>query len=72
MEQLHAISFDNTEIAFKYKSDKELKKANFLFALMGKPWIVKLGILLTPTAVKWNIPFVFTPTAIGQPAIAIG
>lgn len=25
------ISFDNTEYAFAYKSDKELKKANFLF-----------------------------------------
>jgi proline dehydrogenase len=58
MESKPVISFDNTEIAFAYKSDKELKKAHFLFSFMGKPWLVKLGIQLTPTAVKWNLPFV--------------
>jgi len=52
------ISFDNTEIAFAYKTDKELKRANFLFAMMGKPWIVKLGIKMTPPLINWNIPFV--------------
>jgi len=52
------ISFDNTEYAFAYKTDKELKKANFLFACMGKQWLVNLGTKLTPWAVKWNIPFV--------------
>ncbi len=52
------ISFDNTEFAFAYKSDKELKKAKFLFSSMGKPWLVKLGTKLTPLAVKWHIPFV--------------
>src|SRR4030095_14770849 len=50
--------FDNTEIAFAYKSDKELKQASFLFSLMGKPWLVKMGTKLTPAAVKWNLPFV--------------
>jgi hypothetical protein len=30
------INFDNTENAFAYKSDKELKKAHFLFSLMGE------------------------------------
>src|SRR6187401_2439944 len=52
------ISFDNTEIAFAYKSNKELKQANFLFSVMGKPWLVKLGTRMTPTAVRWNLPFV--------------
>src|SRR6187549_37179 len=52
------ISFDNTEIAFAYKSNKELKQADFLFSLMGKPWLVKMGTKLTPAAVKWNLPFV--------------
>src|SRR6187549_2162324 len=51
------ISFDNTEIAFAYKSNKELKQANFLFSVMGKPWLVKLGTSITPAAVKWNLPF---------------
>jgi hypothetical protein len=58
MEPQTGISFDNTEIAFAYKSDKELKKAHFLFSSMGKPWLVNLGIKLTPAAVKWNLPFI--------------
>lgn len=52
------ISFDNTEYAFAYKTDKELKKANFLFSCMGKGWLVNIGTKLTPWAVKWNLPFV--------------
>lgn len=51
------VSFENTEYAFAYKSDKELKKAQFLFSSMGKPWLVNMGTSLTPLAVKWNIPF---------------
>lgn len=50
------ISFDNTEIAFEYKSDKELKKAKFLFASMGKAWLVNLGLKLTPWALKAGLP----------------
>ena len=56
------ISFDNTELAFKYKSAEELKKANFLFSSMGKPWLVNFGLKITPWAIKWKIPF--TKTAI--------
>ena len=51
-----AISFDNTEFAFEYKSDKELRKARFLFSSMGKPWLVKLGTRLTPWAIKAGLP----------------
>jgi proline dehydrogenase len=58
MNAYPVISFDNTEYSFAYKTDKELKKAHFLFSSMGKPWLVKLGIKLTPPAVKWNLPFV--------------
>jgi proline dehydrogenase len=50
------ISFDNTEVAFEYKTSKQLKKAQFLFSLMGKPWIVKLGIRLAPWSVKMGLP----------------
>jgi proline dehydrogenase len=52
------VSFDNTEYAFEYKNDADLKKANFLFSAMGKQWLVKLGTKLTPWAIKNNIPFV--------------
>ncbi len=50
------ISFDNTEFAFEYKSDKQLKKARFLFSSMGKPWLVKLGTKFTPWAIKAGLP----------------
>lgn len=51
------ISFDNTEYAFAYKSTEELKKANFLFSVMGSPLLVNLGLKLTPFAIKFHIPF---------------
>lgn len=54
--QYPAISFDNTELAFQYKSDKELKKAGFLFGMMGKPWLVKIGTRLTPMAINMGLP----------------
>jgi proline dehydrogenase len=56
------ISFENTEIAFASKNNSELKKAHFLFSSMGKPWLVNLGLQITPWAIKWNLPF--TKTAI--------
>ncbi len=56
MEPHPAISFDNTEYAFEYKSDKELKKARFLFSSMGISWLVKLGIRITPWAIRSGLP----------------
>jgi proline dehydrogenase len=54
------ISFDNTEIAFEYKNDNQLQKAHFLFSSMGKPWLVNLGLKVTPFAIKWKLPFTKT------------
>jgi proline dehydrogenase len=54
------ISFDNTEFAFEYKTDKELKKAHFLFSSMGKPWLLNFGLKITPFAIKWKLPFTKT------------
>lgn len=50
------ISFDNTAIAFAPKSDQELKSAYFLFSVMGKPWLVKMGSKLAPWAIKKGLP----------------
>lgn len=50
------ISFDNTETAFAHRSNKELKQAKFLFNSMHYPWLVKLGVKLTPWAIKSGLP----------------
>lgn len=52
------ISFDNTENAFAYKTDKELKSARLLFSSMGFPWFVQIGTRLTPYIMKTGIPMV--------------
>jgi proline dehydrogenase len=53
MEAEPKISFDDTATAFSYKSDKELKKAHFIFSTVNHPWVsamatgaVKLGLKL--------------------------
>jgi proline dehydrogenase len=50
------ISFEDTKTAFAYKTTKELKRAKFLFESMGKHWLVKSGLLLTPLALKLGLP----------------
>lgn len=50
------ISFEDTKTAFAYKTTKELKRAKFLFESMGKPWLVKLGLWITPLALKLRLP----------------
>ena len=50
------VSFENTEIAFSYKSNKELKKAAWLFKMMNQGWLVKIGTRLTPLAFKLRLP----------------
>jgi proline dehydrogenase len=50
------ISFNNTEIAFKSKSDKDLKRAYRLFKLVGIPILVKIGKPLTNIAIRIKLP----------------
>jgi len=50
------ISFENTETAFAYKADKELKGARFLFQTMGFPLFVQLGTRLTPFFMRTGLP----------------
>ena len=50
------VSFENTANAFAYKTDKELKKAKFLFSSMGYASLVKLGTRLTPWMIRSGLP----------------
>lgn len=53
------LSFDNTEIAFKTRSDNELLKAWWLFSFIGKNSLVKLSKPLAGIAVKIGFPFTY-------------
>ncbi|NER13781.1 proline dehydrogenase [Leptobacterium flavescens] len=48
--------FENTEIAFALKSNSDLKKAHFLFSMMAKPAMVRLGTSLTNFSLKIGLP----------------
>lgn len=48
--------FNNTEIAFKYRSNAELKRARFLFSSMGSPTLTSVGMALTKIAISWHLP----------------
>ena len=50
------LSFENTENTFAYKSDKELRKARFLFKSMSYPGLVNLGVKITPWAIRSGLP----------------
>lgn len=50
------ISFNNTEIAFKHKSDKDLKRAKFLFSVIGSPTMVKVGKGVTNFSLSVGLP----------------
>ena len=50
------ISFDNTEIAFKSKTTKDLKRAYWLFKMVASPIMVKFGKWATNIAIKMKLP----------------
>jgi proline dehydrogenase len=60
------ISFDNTEIAFKNKSDKELKKAYWLFKIVASPFMVKMGRIFAKPALYIGFKPLFKNTIFKQ------
>ncbi|WP_420577450.1 proline dehydrogenase family protein [Ekhidna sp.] len=54
--QSEPINFDDTATAFAYRSTGELKNSHFVFASMKKPWMVKIGTVLTTFALKVKLP----------------
>lgn len=50
------ISFDNTEIAFQSKNDRDLNRAYWLFKIIGSPSMVKLGKWGTNFALSTGLP----------------
>jgi len=58
------MDFENTKIAFRSKSNKELKKAYFLFTTIKHPWLVQTGKFLVNIAlgIKFPIKWIVKPT----------
>lgn len=50
------ISFEDTAVAFSYKSDTDLTKANFIFSLVNHPWISSLATGFLKIAFKAGLP----------------
>lgn len=50
------LNFNNTQIAFKYKTNNDLRRAKLLFTTISKPSLVSIGKKLTYAALKLNLP----------------
>ncbi|MFH0760989.1 MAG: proline dehydrogenase family protein [Bacteroidota bacterium] len=50
------VDFNNLEIAFRYKNNRELKFAYWLFRMVGKPGLVKFGKVMTNICLKVHLP----------------
>jgi proline dehydrogenase len=62
------MNFDNTEIAFRHKSDKDLRRSKFLFGLLAFPWLVSLSkrMLLFAMRIKFPVNWIVKPTVYRQ------
>ena len=51
-----AMRFDDTAVAFAHRSTRELKRARWMFGLIGAPWLVKLGSRTIDLAMTLRLP----------------
>lgn len=56
MEIEPEVQFDDTQIAFSYKSDQQLKKANFIFTVVNNPFISGLATSLVKIGLALRLP----------------
>ncbi|HEY1023643.1 MAG TPA: proline dehydrogenase, partial [Sphingobacteriaceae bacterium] len=50
------LSFDNTEIAFRHKSNDDLNRAYWLFKAIGSNFLTQVGPPVTNMAFKVGLP----------------
>lgn len=65
MEAKPSVSFEDTAVAFGYKSDSAIKKANFIFSLVNHPWIsaIATGSLKLALALRLPVESIIKKTA---------
>lgn len=51
-----SVNFNNTKIAFAHRSNRELRRAYYLFKMVGNPALVKLGKIGVKLALALRIP----------------
>ncbi|MFM7430571.1 MAG: proline dehydrogenase family protein [Flammeovirgaceae bacterium] len=56
METLPPVAFTDTEVAFSYKSNRELKKANFIFSVVNHPSISAVATGLAKLGLALHLP----------------
>lgn len=56
MEINPPVRFDDTAVAFQYKSDGELKKANFIFTIVNNPYISAMATGAVKVAMGLHLP----------------
>ncbi|MDL5050200.1 proline dehydrogenase family protein [Oscillatoria amoena NRMC-F 0135] len=56
MKSTPKISFEDTQTAFAYKSDAELRRAHFIFSLVNHPWISAMAIGLVKAGLIIRLP----------------
>ncbi|MFO8054685.1 MAG: proline dehydrogenase, partial [Bacteroidales bacterium] len=57
------LDLENTEIAFKHKTDKDLKRAEFMFRLMANPPMVYINKVLAglALAIRFTVGWAVKP-----------
>ncbi len=55
-QQQHKLSFENTEIAFRSKSNEDLNRAYWLFKILASNFLTKIGPPATNFAIKIGLP----------------
>ncbi len=55
-KSLALLDFDNTEIAFASKTNRQLSERYWLFRAMNNPTLTKLGISVLGWAIRWKLP----------------
>jgi proline dehydrogenase len=56
METEPLVRFDDTEVAFSYKSDRELRKANFIFTIVNNPFMSSLATGAVKAGMAMGLP----------------
>ncbi len=56
MDARPPVSFEDTSCAFAYRSDAELKRANFIFSLVNHPWIAAVATWLVKVSLALRLP----------------